>query len=273
MYFTKMQGTGNDFVVIDDRKGIFNGRESEVAKKVCNRRFGIGADGILLVRKSEISDIKMEIINADGSYAAMCGNGIRCFARYVYDSKIVLKDIINIETGDGIKIAHLNILDNTVLGITINMGEFSLNPEDIPANCKEKIMNKKIYINNKEYIINSMKLGVPHTVVMCKINDIDIQEGKYIEKYDLFKEGTNVNFCEVIDEDTIKVKTWERGAGPTLACGTGSCASFAISNILGYVGDKVKVLVPGGELITELKDNKVFMTGPAEIVFTGEINL
>lgn len=274
MNFTKMQGTGNDFVVIEDLYDDFKEKEYNLAKGICNRKFGVGADGILLVRKSSVADIKMDIINADGSYAAMCGNGIRCFAKYVYEKNIVKKPIIEIETGDGIKIAHLTINNkDEVLGITINMGNFSFEPKDIPLSINEKIINKDVKINNTKYKITSMKLGVPHTVVICNIDEVDVSEGKYIEKYTLFSEGTNVNFCDIIDTNTIRVKTWERGAGPTLACGTGSCASVVASNILGYVGDKCKVIVPGGELFIELKDNIVFMTGPAEIVFEGKINL
>ncbi|KEH94727.1 diaminopimelate epimerase [Clostridium massiliodielmoense] len=274
MDFTKMQGTGNDFVVIEDLYDDFKGKEETLAKNLCHRKFGIGADGILLVRKSSVADIKMDIINADGSYAAMCGNGIRCFARYVYDKNIVKKYIIEIETGDGIKIAYLTINnDDEVLGITINMGNFSFEPKDIPLSINEKIINRDININSKEYKITSMKLGVPHTIVMCNIDDIDVTEGKYIEKHELFSEGTNVNFCEVKDNNTISVKTWERGAGPTLACGTGSCAAVVASNTLGYIGNRCKVIVPGGELFIEIKGDIVFMTGPAEIVFEGKINI
>lgn len=266
-----MHGTGNDFIVIEDLNENLKGKEEHIAKTLCHRRFGIGADGILLVRESKMVDIKMEIINADGSYAEMCGNGIRCFAKYVHDKKIVNSDTIKIETGDGIKTANLNIQNGEVVGVTINMGFYSLEPKDIPANSKEKIINKQISLNNKEYYITSMKLGVPHTVIVCKIKDTNVKEGKYIEKYDLFSEGTNVNFCEVVDRGVIEVKTWERGAGETLACGTGSCASVVASNLLGHTDKLVKVVVPGGELLIEIKDEGIFMTGPAVNVFSGEV--
>jgi len=268
-----MQGTGNDFIVLEDLNGELEKKQDKIAYKLCQRRFSIGADGILIVRNSSIADIKMEIINADGSYAAMCGNGIRCFAKYVFDSGIVKKDIMNIETGDGIKVAHLDIVDSKVVNITINMGTYSFNPIDIPAKVDDKIIDKLLNINEKDYKVTSMLMGVPHSVIMCELDEVDIEEGKYIEKYDIYTQGTNVNFCEVIDKTTVKVKTWERGAGPTLACGTGSCASVIATNILGYTEDEVKVIVPGGELYIKIQDQEVLMTGPAVTVFKGDVNI
>lgn len=265
-----MHGTGNDFIVIEDLDGSLRGKERHLAQKLCHRRFAIGADGILLVRKSKIADIEMEIINADGSYAAMCGNGIRCFAKYVFDKKIVKDNIIKIETGDGIKIADLTLKNGEVSGVTINMGSYSLDPKHIPAEAEEEIINKTIIANHKEYSITSMLMGVPHTIIMCSLDEINIEEGKYIEKHNIFYQGTNVNFCEVVSRNVIKVKTWERGAGPTLACGTGSCASVVATKLLGYTDDEVKVIVPGGELMIKLLDKEVFMTGPAVTVFEGE---
>lgn len=161
-----MHGTGNDFIVIEDLNGNFKGKESDIAQKLCNRRFGIGADGILLVRKSNIADIEMEIINADGSYAAMCGNGIRCFAKYVFDKKIVCNSKIKIATGNGIKVADLTVKNGKVSEVTIDMGTYSLNPKLIPAESEEEIINKNIIVNGKEYTITSMLMGVPHTVIL-----------------------------------------------------------------------------------------------------------
>lgn len=273
MKFTKMQGTGNDFVILEDFDEALKGNQNELAKKLCDRRFGIGADGVLFVRKSDAADIKMDIVNADGSEAAMCGNGIRCFAKYVYDEGIVKSNIIKIETGDGIKIAHLTLENSEVSGITIDMGNYSLDPKDAKINVQEKIVNKRINVNDKEYSVTSMLMGVPHTAIMCKLDEVDVTEGKAIEKCELFIDGTNVNFCEVVNEDTIKVKTWERGAGPTLACGTGSCASVVATNLLGFTNRKVRVIVPGGEMFIEVSDNSVFMTGPAVTVFKGEITI
>lgn len=269
--FTKMQGTGNDFIVIEDFDLKLLNEQDKLAQKLCDRRFGIGADGILFVRKSEAADIKMEIINADGSYAAMCGNGIRCFAKYVLDEKLVSNKNIKIETGDGIKIAAVKLEKNGAANVTIDMGNYSLNPKDIPAESEETIINKKIIVGNMEYEIISMLMGVPHTVIISKLDDVDINEGKAIEKYKLFPKGTNVNFCEVIDKNNIKVKTWERGAGPTLACGTGSCAAVIASNLIGLTEKEVKVQVPGGEMQIKISDDSIFMTGPAVTVYKGEI--
>lgn len=267
--FTKMQGTGNDFIVIEDFEGKYDNLDT-LARRLCDRHFGIGADGILVVRKSNIADIQMIIINADGSYASMCGNGIRCFAKYVFEKKYVQGERIKIETGDGVKFANLCIKDGKVKGVTINMGKYNFDPKSIPALAEEEIINRKLNANNKEYNITSMFMGVPHTIVFGKLQDYEVSEGKLIENDALFPQKTNVNFCEVIEKDKVRVKTWERGAGPTLACGTGSCASVIAANRLGYVCEKVDVEVAGGLLNIEIIKEEILMTGPAEIVFEGE---
>lgn len=269
MKFTKMQGTGNDFIIIEDFDEQIKNL-SELAIKMCDRHLGIGADGLIIVAKSKIADIKMLIINSDGSYASMCGNGIRCFSKYVWDKDIVKKDIISVETGDGIKIAYINQNDGKVSSVKINMGKPSFDPKDIPALSEKPILNNIIIGNNKKYKINSLRMGVPHTVIIGKHENYDVYEGKAIETHKLFPENTNVNFCEVANKGKIKVKTWERGAGPTMACGTGSCASVVVCNKLGLINSKAIVEVPGGELFIELEEDGVFMTGPAVISFTGE---
>ncbi|MDW8799605.1 diaminopimelate epimerase [Clostridium sp. A1-XYC3] len=273
MKFTKMHGNGNDFIVIDDRKKEFLGKERELAKELCNRNFAIGGDGILIVRESDTAETEMIIINADGSYAAMCGNGIRCFAKYVWDENIVRNNRIKIQTGDGIKEAFLKVEDDKVKEVKIYMGKASLKIEDIPAKFEEELINKQIKINGREYNITSMLMGVPHTVIFGSLDNCDVSEGKSIEKYDIFPEGTNVNFCEVVSKSKVKVKTWERGAGPTLACGTGSCAAVVASNRLGFTDEKVEVEVPGGRLVIEIEEEGVYMTGPAVVSFKGEYNL
>ncbi len=270
--FTKMQGTGNDFIVIEDFQGKHENLK-ELASKLCDRHFGIGADGILIVRKSNIADIQMIIINADGSYASMCGNGIRCFAKYIWEKKYVQGEKIKIETGDGIKLATICIKNEKAESVTINMGKYHFNPKRIPALATSEIINKKLDINNKQYLITSMFMGVPHTVVYGKLSDFNVEEGKLIEGNSLFPEGTNVNFCEIVTMDRIEVKTWERGAGPTLACGTGSCASVVASHRLGYTNGKVEVKVPGGLLHIEIVKEEVMMTGPAEITYEGQFFL
>ncbi|WP_291637329.1 diaminopimelate epimerase [Clostridium sp.] len=272
MDFTKMQGIGNDFIIIEDFECKYDNLE-ELARKLCDRHFGIGADGILVVRKSNIADIQMIIINADGSYASMCGNGIRCFAKYVWKKKYVQGAYIKIETGDGVKLANIFIKDGKAESVTINMGKYNFETSSIPALDKEEIINKKVEINNKEYYITSMLMGVPHTIIFGKHGDYCVEEGKFIEKHDLFPEKTNVNFCEVVSKNMIRVKTWERGAGPTLACGTGSCASVVAANRLGYIEAKAMVQVPGGLLNIEIVNEEVLMTGPAEITFEGSFFL
>jgi diaminopimelate epimerase len=273
MKFTKMQGTGNDFIILDDRKNLFKGKEADLARRLCDRHFGIGGDGILLVRESEVAQIQMVIINADGSYASMCGNGIRCFAKYVWDEDMVKGNCIKIETGDGIKEAFLNTNNDEVKEVTINMGSPSFELKSIPAQFNEEIINKQIKVNGKEYDITTMLMGVPHTVMFGELEHYDVWEGKAIEKHEIFPLGTNVNFCEVIDRDNVKVMTWERGAGPTLACGTGSCACVVASNKLGLTNSRVGVRVPGGELLIEIKKDGVFMTGPAAVTFKGEYEI
>lgn len=273
MNFTKMTGTGNDFVVIDDRENNYLGKEKEIALKLCDRHFSIGGDGVLLVRKSEKADTKMVIINSDGSRASMCGNGIRCFAKYVWDEKIVLTNPMTIETDDGIKKADLKVEDGKAKYVTINMGKPSLEPSTVSGKFDEKILDKKVNIKNKEYAITSFHMGVPHTMVFGKLDDYKIEEGKDIEKSDIFKAGTNVNFCEVVNKNKILVKTWERGAGATLACGTGSCASVIASNLLGYTGKEVEVVVPGGNIFIEIKEEGILMRGPANTCFRGEIDV
>jgi diaminopimelate epimerase len=269
MNFTKMHGTGNDFIIIEDLEHQCKD-ESTLARDLCSRHFGIGGDGILIVRRSKIADIQMVIINSDGSYASMCGNGIRCFARYVYDHQLVDRENIKIETGDGIKEACLHVENGIVKSITINMGDPNFDPASIPSTFKEEIFNKEIHVGRKEYVIHSMLMGVPHTVIIGDIEKFDVTEGKRIERYTAFPMGTNVNFCQVINSKVIQVKTWERGAGPTLACGTGSCASVVACNRMGLIDKKVMVKVPGGELVIEITDQGVYMSGPAEVIFQGQ---
>lgn len=268
MKFSKMHGNGNDFIVIEDLNKEYLGKEGEIAKKMCHRRFGIGADGILIVRKNENCDIEMVIINSDGSYAAMCGNGIRCFAKYVYEKGIVKKEVMDVLTGDGIKKVFLEVLEGKVETIKVNMGFGDFEPKKIPALCEEEIIEKEIKLGEETLKINSLLMGVPHTVILEKEN-YPISLGEKIEKYELFPEGTNVNFCKVIDRDTIEVRTWERGAGPTLACGTGNCASVIAINKLGLIDKEVKVIVPGGELKVKIEEDGVKMIGTASFICHG----
>lgn len=272
MEFTKMHGTGNDFVFVSDLDNIYIGQESALAEKLCHRRFGVGADGLVFVRKSEIADIKMDIINSDGSWANMCGNAIRCFGKYVYENGIVNRELIKAETGDGIKEIHLTINKNNKVDLVrVYMGEVCFDGTLVPLKDRNQLIDEIIIVNNREYKASTILLGVPHTVIFVDNYDFDIAEGRAIEKHELFMEGTNVNYVKVIDNENIIVKTWERGAGATYSCGTGCSASVVIANKLKLTKEKVNVTVPGGNLRIEIEDKSVYMIGPAEVAFTGTV--
>ena len=271
MEFVKMHGTGNDFIFLLDLDNKYVGQESKLARKLCHRRFGIGADGIVLVRKSHIADVKMVIVNSDGSSANMCGNAIRCFGKYVFENNIINKKIITVETGDGVKELELSINnDKRVETVKVYMGEISFDGSLIPLKNKDKLIDEDIVINGKNYRVSSILVGVPHTVVFIHDENYDVTEGKYIEKYELFEEGTNVNFVKVIDDENILVKTWERGAGATYSCATGCSASVVICNKLNLTKEKVNVKVPGGMLRIELEGSSIYMIGDAEFICRGE---
>lgn len=275
MLFSKMHGLGNDFIVIDAR-----GKEdldyNSLAKRMCHRHIGVGADGLLLVLDSDIADIRMRIINSDGSEAEMCGNGIRCFAKYVFERGIVKKDKFKVETLAGIIEPELFVNEyGLVEKVKVNMGKPSFKRKDIPMQGEPEsdAINTSIEVDGKEYKITSLLMGVPHTILFVDdVEKVDIYTlGPKIEKHEIFPRKTNVNFVQVIDKNNIKVRTWERGAGATFACGTGSCASVIASHINGFTERKANVHLYFGTLEIEWQDDGiVFMTGPAEEVFVGE---
>lgn len=276
--FVKMQGLGNDYLYINcisNREPLF---PEELAKRLSNRHFGVGADGIILVCNSKVADFKMRIFNSDGSEAEMCGNGIRCFAKYVYDYNLTEKKELEIETLAGIRKVKLNILNKNITeNVTVDMGEPILHPVKIPVLTREEppITDLKIAIKNKIFTITCVSMGNPHAIVrLHNLDDISVNEyGPLIENRSEFPKKTNVEFIEIKDRDKIKMKVWERGAGETLACGTGACAATVASVLNGYVERKVTVELLGGELSVEWneKDNHVYMTGPATTVFRGRI--
>lgn len=270
MNFTKMHGNGNDFIVIEDFDNEYVNKESLLAEKLCHRRFAIGADGILLVRKCEDAPIEMVIINSDGSYAAMCGNGLRCFVKYVYEKNICRSNPMKVKTGDGIKTVFIEEDNLEVKSIKVNMGKPSFDPKDIPADVPHKIINYSLNLE-KTYNITALRMGVPHTVIFNGLDEVNIEEGRAIEKASIFIEGTNVNFCEIVDRNHIKVKTWERGAGPTLACGTGNCASAFVASYLGLVDKDINVEVQGGTLKILIENDEVYMIGNVEFVCEGKV--
>lgn len=274
MKFNKMQGAGNDFLLFDGAKNKYE-NYSKMAKKLCDRRYGVGGDGIMIAEKSHKADIKMVYYNSDGSKGEMCGNGIRCFSKFIYEEEIIKKSEITIETGDGIKTAYLTINDkNEVDTIMISMGKARLNPKEIPvAIDKDEAIKEKINIDGKEIVFSAVLVGVPHAVIICEdLEKVDVNTlGAKIEKNRLFPKNINVNFIQILDRNKIRIKTWERGAGGTLACGTGSCSAVYISNLLGLVNDEVIVEAEGGILKIKLQGDEVFMIGTAETTFKGEI--
>ena len=277
MRFWKLQGIGNDFIAIDGRYDNIDSDEyGPLAKKVCHRRLSVGADGLLVVKKSDIADVEMVYYNSDGSRASMCGNGLRCFVKFVYDNNIVNKEEFKVYTLDGIKKIKINLSNNEIDTITVNMGRGSFKSKDIPVNSnKDKFINEEINVLDQKFIISSMLMGVPHVVVF--VDDINMDEihkyGPIIEKHQVFPKKTNVNFVKIIDEKNILVRTWERGCGYTLGCGTGITASVIISNYLNKVENHVNVTSEGGSIIIDLINDEAYMTGKAEKICEGNLEV
>ncbi|WP_072886787.1 diaminopimelate epimerase [Tepidibacter formicigenes] len=271
MKFWKMHGVGNDFIALDGERYDIKDY-SEFAKKICHRHFGVGADGLLVAKKSDKADCEMIYYNSDGSRAKMCGNGLRCFSKFVYDKKIVDKDTFKVETLDGVKDIKLNLNSGKIESIKINMGKANFNPKSVPVKTdKDIFINEDIFVIDKDFKVSSLLVGVPHTIVF--VDEIDKKEilkyGPEIEKSSIFPEKTNVNFVKIVDKENILVSTWERGCGYTLACGTGICASSAMAHYLNKISNKVKVKSEGGELLIEIIDEYIYMQGSAVKICEG----
>ena len=273
--FTKMQGLGNDYVYIDAiNQNVEN--ESTLAKFVSNRHFGIGSDGLILICKSEIADFKMRMFNADGSEAEMCGNGIRCVGKFVYDKGLTDKNNLTIETLAGIKTLKLNTKENKVQTVRVDMGEPILKPEKIPVlSTLNPVKDVILKANEKEFKFTCVSMGNPHAItIVDDVKNFDVEKyGKELEVNEVFPNRTNVEFIEIVDSKNIKMRVWERGAGETLACGTGACASV-VSTVLNNITSRdVKVELLGGtlEIYWDEEDNHVYMTGPAVTVFEGDL--
>ncbi len=238
--FTKMHGLGNDYVYMDAiHQKIDN--ESELARFVSNRHFGIGSDGLILICKSKIADFKMRMFNQDGSEAEMCGNGIRCVGKFVYDKGLIDKTTVTIETLAGVKTLNLNIKDKKVETVRVDMGEPILEPEKIPVISKENpVKELKLKALDKEFIFTCVSMGNPHAITVVNNTDnFDIEKyGKLIEESKVFPNKTNVEFVQIVDKEHIKMRVWERGAGETLACGTGACATLVACNLNGLTNKK-----------------------------------
>lgn len=274
IYFTKLHGAGNDFIIIDNRKDVIIDK-LDIVVKACDRHFGVGADGCMFVELSNLSDIKMDFYNCDGSKATMCGNAIRCFSKFVYDASIVKEDSFSVETGDGIK--HVSIIksDKTEAIVSVDMGEWLFRSPTISHDSNETIL-KEMQINGEKIEISCVHMGVPHGVVFVSEIDEDktIQYGPQIEHDSIFPQGINVNFAKVVNPSKMCVDTWERGAGKTLACGTGICSSVIIANRLGKVDKEVAVDAAGGQLKINLtNEHKVIMEGKAVTICEGKLNL
>ncbi|SDZ74970.1 diaminopimelate epimerase [Selenomonas ruminantium] len=275
--FTKWQGCGNDFVLFDCLQDDIEDYAS-VARKVCDRHYGVGADGILVVLPSAHADFRMRIFNTDGSEAEMCGNGIRCFARYLYDFGLTKETRFTVETGAGILVPEIVLEGGKVKGIKVDMGEPHLLGEEIPVVGFDgaKVIDKSMSVDGQEYHFTAVSMGNPHCVIFVDdAENFPIYElGHKFEEYALFPKKTNTEFVEVKDRQHVRMRVWERGAAVTLACGTGSCATV-VAGILNGKLDRdaaTEVELDGGKLsIHWANDNHVFMTGPAELVFSGEL--
>lgn len=273
--FTKMHGTGNDYVIINTLKSKIK-NINNTAQQMCNRNFGIGADGLLLIENSDKADFKMKMINPDGSEAEMCGNGIRCFSKYIYDHKLTSQKTVTIETLAGVKTLELNIKNNKVDTVIVDMGEPILQRDRIPMiGDPGMVIDETLHLDDgAKFKITAVSMGNPHAVIFVEdIDNFPIDKyGPLIENHDLFPNRTNVEFIKILNNNEVSQRTWERGAGETLSCGTGASA-VTVACILNKKTDrKITVHLRGGDLQIEWNEenNKIYMTGPAVEVFNGE---
>ena len=277
MKFTKMQGLGNDYVYVNCfQEKIDN--PPQVAKKVSNRNFGVGSDGLIMINPSQVADFEMEMYNADGSRGEMCGNGIRCVGKYVYDYGLTDKTSISVETLGGIKYLDFTVENGKVKLVKVDMGSPELIPANIPIVAEgDSVINAPIIVDGKEYRMTGVSMGNPHTVVYIDdVQGLEIEKiGPKFENHERFPKRINTEFARVIDRNTVEMRVWERGSGETLACGTGACAVAVASILNGLTENKVTVKLLGGDLQIEWdrEVNKVYMTGPAEVSFEGEIEI
>ena len=277
MKFTKMHGCGNDYVYVNCFEEIVD-NPKEVALKVSDRHYGIGSDGLILIKPSDKADFFMEMYNSDGSQGEMCGNGIRCVAKYVYDNKLTDKTDISIDTLGGIKYLKLDVIDGKVENVVVDMGTPVLKPAQIPVLFDgDTCVSQKLLVKDVEFKVTCVSMGNPHAVTFMKdISDLRISVlGPMFENHEKFPNRINTEFVEVVDRQHIKMRVWERGAGETLACGTGACACVVACVLNGLTDNKVEVELLGGKLLIEYnsQEDKVYMTGPASIVFNGEIQI
>ena len=274
MKFTKMQGCGNDYVYV-------NGFTEEIKDKpafvraVSDRHFGVGGDGAIFINPSDVADFEMEMYNADGSRSEMCGNGIRCVAKFVYDKGMTDQQQISIVSAGQIKYLDLDVKDGKVANVKVNMGAPILRAKDVPViSTMEESVDEPIVVQDKEYRMTCVSMGNPHAIVfMDDVANLEIEKiGPYFENHEVFPNRTNTEFVEVVDRSHVNMRVWERGTGETLACGTGCCATVVACVLNGLTDTTVTVKVLGGEILIEWdrEANLVYMTGPATTVFEGE---
>ncbi len=277
MKFTKMEGCGNDYVYVDCTKEALS-NPGEVAKKVSDRHFGIGSDGLILIKSSDKADFFMEMYNSDGSQAQMCGNGIRCVGKFVYDKGLTQKKSISVETLAGIKYLDFNVTDGKVAAVKVNMGKPILEPAQIPVVAdKNPVVNEAVTVDGSVYHMTCVSMGNPHAVVFVdSVDDYPVEVvGPKFENHPCFPERTNTEFVEFVDRTHLKMRVWERGSGETWACGTGTCATVVAAVLNGLCDTSVEVKLLGGTLLItwDREKNLVYMEGPATTVFEGEIEL
>lgn len=276
MKFTKMHGIGNDYVYVNCFQESVEEPE-KLAMAVSDRHFGVGSDGLILIKPSDEADFTMEMYNADGSLGAMCGNGIRCVAKYVYDYGLTDKTSISVSTGSGIKYLELEIENGKVKSVQVDMGSPILESAAIPIlSDHAQVLDEPIEVGGKSYSITGVSMGNPHAVVyMEDVEGLDLEKiGPAFEHHPRFPDRINTEFVRVLDDHTLQMRVWERGSGETLACGTGACAVAVASVLNGYTKEEVTVKLLGGDLKIhwDRGENKVYMTGPATVVFDGELD-
>lgn len=279
IFFTKMQGTGNDFIIIDNREKEIVYTYSRLSEFLCNRKFGVGADGVIFIENSKIADSKMRIFNADGSEAEMCGNGIRCLAKYLYEKEVVKKEKMRIETLSGIKNVDLIVENKTVIGIKVDMGnpifEYNRIPVIFPNIVKKELERLEINFRNNKLYVYPISMGNPHAVCFVKdVQNLKIEDiGSRIESYKYFPNKTNVEFVEVVNPKNLKMRVWERGVGETLGCGTGACAASVVSYFKKSTNREVIVDLPGGKLkvVYFENENNVRLIGDCSYIFEGKL--
>ncbi|HMK94407.1 MAG TPA: diaminopimelate epimerase [Candidatus Limnocylindrales bacterium] len=273
MRFWKMHGLGNDYIVIDNRDEKISGdHAARLAKQLCERRLSVGADGLLLVSCSKVADARMRIFNADGGEAEMCGNGIRCFAKYCYENGIVKKNEFTVETFSGIKNVWLTVKGNEVKTVKVDMGAPNWERGSVPMVGRGTCIDEDLEVNGETFRVTCLSMGNPHCVIFVdSVDDFPVDQiGPKIENHKAFPKRTNVGFVQVLNKNRLKVRVWERGCGETLSCGTGTCAAVAAAHKLRKVSDKVTVEVLGGHLQVEVAED-LYLSGPAEKIFEGTL--